>query len=360
MLITRAPVRISFGGGGTDLEAYYGRYGGMVVSAAINKYFYTMISPGDEEDGLQIISSDYHTFYRYDPGQPTFWNSNLQLPTAILGHFGLECGYNLFLASEVPPGTGLGSSGTVAVTMVRALSTLCGMSLSREEIAETAAYIEINELGMPVGKQDQYAAAFGGLNVMTFRTEGVAVEPVGMAKSTLRQLERSLMLFFTGSTRESSKILHHQKRASEENQEQVVGALHAIKALAQEIRMCLEAGDLGSFGELLHHSWEHKKNLAPNITNPFIDRCYDLARRHGALGGKLTGAGGGGFLMLYCPLAHQEAVTKALERDGLVRMNFRFDFQGATVLLNTLSHNHSWYPSAVSFQRSAISFQQSA
>lgn len=341
MLIARAPVRISFGGGGTDLEAYYGRYGGMVVSAAINKYFYTMVSPGGENDGVQIISSDYHTFYRYDPGQPTFWNGNLQLPRAILGHFGLECGYDLFLSSEVPPGTGLGSSGSVAVTLVRALSTLCGVTLSRKEIAETAAHIEIEKMGMPVGKQDQYAAAFGGLNAITFHTQGVTVEPVSMTKSTLRQLERSLLLFFTGSTRESSKILHHQKRASEENQEPVINALHTIKVLAQEIRTCLEMGDLDGLGELLHRSWGQKKNLAPNITNSFIDHCYDLARRRGALGGKITGAGGGGFLMLYCPPAHQTAVTRALEREGLVRMNFQFDFQGATVLLNTLPSNHS-------------------
>ena len=342
MLIARAPVRISFGGGGTDLEAYYARYGGMVVSAAINKYFYTIISPSDEHDGVQIISSDYQTFYRSDSDQLTFWNSNLELPRAILDHFGLQRGYNLFLASEVPPGTGLGSSGSVAVTLVRALSTLCGLALSREQIAELAAYIEIEKLQMPVGKQDQYAAAFGGLNVITFRPEGVTVEPLKMEKGALRRLERSLLLFFTGSTRESSRILQHQKRASEEHRGPVINALHAIKAFAQEMRACLETGELDAFGELLHRSWEQKKRLAPNITTPFIDRCYALARQQGALGGKITGAGGGGFLMLYCPPDHQAAVTAALEGEGLVRMNFRFDFQGARVLLNTLSSAHTW------------------
>ncbi|MCZ7570626.1 MAG: hypothetical protein M5U01_18835 [Ardenticatenaceae bacterium] len=336
MLIARAPVRISLGGGGTDLKAYYGRYGGMVVSAAINKYFYAVISTSRWNDGIQIISSDYHTFYRYDPRQPFFANGSLQLPRAVLDHFHVERGYNLFLASEVPPGTGLGSSGSVAATLVHVAATLRDITLSKKEIAETAAYVEIEKLGMPVGKQDQYAAAFGGINVITFDREGVTVEPVRMSDSVLTQLEQSLLLFFTGSTRESSKILHEQKRASEEDQEPVVNALHAIKALAQEVRRRLETGDLDGFGELLHRAWEHKKTLASSITNPFIDRCYDLARRNGAIGGKITGAGGGGFLMLYCPLRHQEAVTAALEREGVVRMDFRFDFRGATVLLNTL------------------------
>lgn len=342
MLITRAPVRISFGGGGTDLEAYYARYGGMVVSAAINKYFYTMVSRGDHREGIQLISSDYRTFYRHDPSQPFFWNGNLSLPRAILHHFGLEREYNFFLASEVPPGTGLGSSGSVAVTLVRAASTLCDIALSRYEIAELASYVEIEKMGMPVGKQDQYSAAFGGLNVITFTRDGVTVEPIQMAAGACRQLESNLMLFFTGSTRESSNILQHQKRASEDNQGKVVSSLHAIKGLAQEIRECLEQGDLAGFGELMHQGWQHKKNLAPNITNGFIDRCYHLAREHGVLGGKITGAGGGGFLMLYCPQPRQAEVTRVLEAEGLVRMNFHFDYQGATVVLNTLTRDEAW------------------
>lgn len=341
MLITRAPVRISFGGGGTDLEAYYGQYGGMVVSAAIDKYFYTIISNGREEDGVQIISSDYHTFFRHDPGQRFFWNGDLQLPRAVLHHSGVTQGYSLFLASEVPPGTGLGSSGSVAVTLVRAVSALTDQALSRHEIAEQAAFIEIEKLGMPVGKQDQYAAAFGGLNVIHFEPDGVTVEPLKMDRETGRRFERSLLLFFTGSTRESSKILQQQKDASESNQTRVINALHAIKDLALETREVLEAGDLDRFGALLHEAWEQKKQLARNVTNPRIDRCYELARRNGALGGKITGAGGGGFLMLYCPPERHGDVTGALEQEGLVRMDFGFDYRGVSVLLNTLSrHPH--------------------
>lgn len=343
MLIARAPVRISFGGGGTDLAAYYRPYGGMVVSAAIDKYFYTFISPSQLPSGIQLISSDYHTFHRHDASQGSYRNGNLQLPRAVLHHFGLERGYNLFLASEVPPGTGLGSSGTVAVTLVSAVSTLCDLPLTREGIAELAAAIEIERLEMPVGKQDQYAAAFGGLNCITFTEEGVTVEPLRMSSAATGELARNLLLFFTGSTRESSKILRHQKRASEAAAGDVVQRLHTIKALAHEIRHCLETGDFVGFGQLMHASWEQKKNLAPNITNPLIDRCYSLARANGAVGGKITGAGGGGFLMFYCPAEHQVAVTTALEGEGLVRMDFNFDFQGVTVLLNTLRRDHDWH-----------------
>ncbi len=340
MLITRAPVRISFGGGGTDLEAYYARYGGMVVSAAIDKYFYTIISNGKRGDGIQIISSDYRAFYRQDPEQPVFWEGNLQLPRAILHHFGLQRSCNVFLASEVPPGTGLGSSGSVAVTLVQAMATLCDRPLSKQDVAETAAHIEINKLGMPVGKQDQYAAAFGGLNVIRFEREGVTVEPLKIAESTLYEFEHSLLLFFTGSTRDSSEILKQQKHSSEQDEDTVIEALHTIKSLAHATREALERGELDQFGDLLHRAWENKKKLASNISNARIDHCYEVARKHGALGGKITGAGGGGFLMLYCPPGHQRAVTTALASEGLVRMDFQFDFRGVTVLMNTLGREY--------------------
>jgi D-glycero-alpha-D-manno-heptose-7-phosphate kinase len=340
MLITRAPVRISFGGGGTDLEAYYARYGGMVVSAAIDKYFYTIISNGKRGDGIQIISSDYRAFYRQEQEQPVFWEGegNLQLPRAILHHFGLQRSCNVFLSSEVPPGTGLGSSGSVAVTLVQAMATLCDRPLSKQDVAETAAHIEINKLGMPVGKQDQYAAAFGGLNVIRFERERVTVEPLKIAESTLHEFERSLLLFFTGSTRESSEILRQQKHASERDEGEVIEALHAIKELAHTTQQALERGELDQVGDLFHRAWENKKRLASNISNTRIDHCYEVARRQGALGGKITGAGGGGFLMLYCPPIYQKAVTSALAAEGLVRMDFQFDFRGVTVLMNTLEY----------------------
>lgn len=341
MLIARAPMRISFGGGGTDLEAYYAKYGGLVVSTAINKYFYTVITT-DESDDLQVISADYRSLFRHSPYNDLFWNGDLALPKAILHQFGIRRGINLFVASEVPPGTGLGSSSAAAVTMVRAISTLVEQPMTKQEVAELASYIEINKMGMPIGKQDQYASAFGGLNKITFTSDGVTVEPVKIAPDVRHTLEKRLMLFFTGSSRESTSILKHQRKSTQEQDESVLKALHNIKQVAVDVQACLEQGALDEFARLLHYAWQEKRRLAPGLSTGFIDECYTLALEHGALAGKITGAGGGGFLLLYCHEEWQEDVTKALEERGLKRMNFRFDHQGATVVLNMAIFNPNW------------------
>jgi D-glycero-alpha-D-manno-heptose-7-phosphate kinase len=342
MLIARAPMRISFGGGGTDLEAYYGRYGGLVISTAINKYFYAIITT-DESDDLQVISADYRSLFRHSPYSDLFWNGDLALPKAILHHFGIRKGINLFVASEVPPGTGLGSSSAVAVTLVRALSTLVDQPMTKHQVAELASAIEIEKMEMPIGKQDQYASAFGGLNKFTFTHEGVEVEPLKIAPAVKQALELRLMLFFTGSSRESTSILKHQRKSTQESDESVLQALHNIKQVALDMQTALERGKLDEFARLLHYSWQEKRRLAPNLSTSAIDECYELALSWGAQGGKITGAGGGGFMLLYCPQERQEAVTSALEERGLKRMNFHFDQQGATVVLNVAtSFNHLW------------------
>jgi D-glycero-alpha-D-manno-heptose-7-phosphate kinase len=241
---------------------------------------------------------------------------------------------NLFLASEVPPGTGLGSSSATAVTLVRALSTLLDQPMSKQQVAELASYIEIIKMGMPIGKQDQYASSFGGLNKISFTNEGVTVEPISIENSVKQALERRLMLFFTGSSRESTSILKHQRKSTQNQDKVVLKALHTIKQIAVDIQACLEQGNLDEFARLLHYSWLEKRQLAPGLSTSFIDKCYELALEHGALGGKITGAGGGGFLMLYCYEQAQDTVTTALEEQGLKRMGFRFDQQGAEVLLN--------------------------
>ena len=235
MLIARAPMRISFGGGGTDLEAYYAKYGGLVISTAINKYFYAVITT-DESDDLQVISADYRSLFRHSPYNDLFWDGDLALPKAILHHFGIRRGINLFVASEVPPGTGLGSSSAAAVTMVRAISTLVEQPMTKQQVAELASYIEIGKMGMPIGKQDQYASAFGGLNKIIFTSGGVTVEPLKVDSEVRRSLERRLMLFFTGSSRESTSILKHQRKSTEDRDESVLQALHNIKQVAVEVQ----------------------------------------------------------------------------------------------------------------------------
>ncbi len=333
MLIARAPVRLSFAGGGTDLPAYYMKHGGAVVSTTLDKYFYVFLNVSGD-DTIQITSSDYRTFYRHDGDMPLMFDGDLSLPRAILNHFGLAHGISMFLASEVPPGTGLGSSSTVAVAIIKAVTTAKGLFLSKQQIAELACQIEIEKLGTPIGKQDQYASAFGDLNLIRFAADGVTVEPLRVSVETRRALEQNILLFFTGGTREASTILTAQKKSSESDDPQVIAALDAVKAMAFEAKELLERGDLSRFGALLDASWQQKKKFAGGISNPRIDECYDLARANGALGGKLAGAGGGGFLMVYCEPSCQAAVTRALEAKDLKRMDFRFETEGARVLVN--------------------------
>jgi D-glycero-alpha-D-manno-heptose-7-phosphate kinase len=333
MLIARAPVRVSFAGGGTDFEAYYARFGGLVVSATIDKYIYVFLTVNKGES-IQIMSSDYRTFHRQRAEEDMVWDGDLALPRAVLNHFGIREGFSMFLASQVPPGTGLGSSSAVTVAVVKAVSGALGLRLSKQEIAELACFVEIEKLGMPIGKQDQFAAAYGGINAIAFESGGVTVEPLALRPETVEALEREVLLFYTGAARDAARVLDAQKRAVVADDATVLTSLHAIKTMAMEMRRCLLAGDLGGVGELLHASWEQKKRLAPGISNARIDECYETARAHGAVGGKIAGAGGGGFLMLYCPAARVTRVTEALERLGLRRMDFAVDRDGARILVN--------------------------
>jgi D-glycero-alpha-D-manno-heptose-7-phosphate kinase len=332
-------MRISFSGGGTDLETYYSKYGGLVISSAINKYFYAIITP-NESDDLQVISADYRSFFRHSSCDDLFWHGDLALPKAVLHHFGIQQGQNLFMASEVPPGTGLGSSSAVTVALVQAVSALLEQPITKQQLAELASYIEIDKMNMPIGKQDQFASSYGGLNKIVFTSGGVTVEPLKIAYEVVQTLEKRLMLFFTGISRESSSLLKYQQEATKRMDEIVLKSLHVIKQVAAEMQICLERGDLDEFARLLHYSWQEKRKLAPGLSNSFIDECYTLALQSGATGGKITGAGGGGFLLLYCHEQAQEAVTLVLEAQGIKRLNFHFDQQGARVLLNVTHLNH--------------------
>ena len=334
MLLARAPVRISLAGGGTDLPAYYERFGGLVVSVAINKYFYVFLTPSAGDD-VHISSSDFSAFSRWSPEEEPAWDGLLRLPHAVLRELGQQGGFSIFLASEIPPGTGLGSSSTVAVALIKAISTYVGQRLSPAEVAERAARIEIKKLGSPIGKQDQYAAAFGGLNTLTFEPDRVCVEPLSLSLDVLLELESRLLLFYTGASRSANTILREQQQATASEEGNVLDALHEIKALAAETKAVLERGDLARLGEILHESWQAKRQLARSVTNEHIDDIYDHARRHGATGGKIAGAGGGGFLLLYCERRFQPAVRCALRARGLHAMDFGFDSGGAKVLLNS-------------------------
>jgi D-glycero-alpha-D-manno-heptose-7-phosphate kinase len=327
MLIVRSPVRISFGGGGTDLPTYYEKYGGAVLSTSINKYFYTILTR--RNDGkVQIISSDLRAIdTSADILRIPVKGKELEIPLAVLAEIGCDVSVDLFLASEIPPGTGLGSSASVCVNVLKALTTYLRLAYSNYELAEKAYHIARHVLGKPVGKQDEYAAVFGGLNYITFHSDGsVAVEPVALAPEVDRELQQNLMLFFTGAAHNSWAILEEQEHSMRSSSGLAVESLRYIHELASRMRKCVEEGDLDGFGALLDEGWQAK--------NSRIDRYYEIARANGALGGKITGAGGGGFLLLYCEKQRQDAVRVALDAEGVRELTFEFDTMGARVLVN--------------------------
>jgi D-glycero-alpha-D-manno-heptose-7-phosphate kinase len=335
VLIVRSPVRISFGGGGTDLPAYYERYGGAVLSTAINKYFYTILTKRGD-DKVQVISSDLHIIETWEDiacmnlvGEP------LGIPLAVMKFLSVNTPLNLFLASEIPPGTGLGSSASVCVNILKALTVYMHVPMTKLDLAEKAFEITHNVLGMMVGKQDEYAAAFGGLNYISFSPDGgTSVEHLELPADVLRELQDNLMLFFTGAAHNSWTILKAQDEATRQSRSAVVDSLHEIRLLAKKMQTTLLAGDLHEFGCLMDEAWRAKRRVSDKISDPRIDRLYETARQNGALGGKITGAGGGGFLLLYCEKDCQQKVRDALGMEGLHEMVFEFDFQGARVLVN--------------------------
>lgn len=331
-IVTRAPMRISFGGGGTDLEAYYARHGGFVVSAAISRYAYVVAGPSASAE-IRINSADYRhweTLRGDDLTEP----GALSLPRAVLEGFAGSLGgqgVDLFLTSEVPPGTGLGSSSAMTTALLAALHTYTGRPIDPPHLAESACEIEIGRMGMPIGKQDQYASAFGGLNATTFSANGVTVTPLRVDPDVAVALNHRLLLFSTGQSRNSADILREQ-RAHSGTSPTVIESLHVLKDLAHQMRETLEEGDLDRFGLLLHTGWQYKKRLSARISSAAIDGWYETAREAGALGGKITGAGGGGFLLLYVPPERQEAVRQRLSAQGLSEMGFDFDDLGAQVV----------------------------
>lgn len=335
MLIVRSPVRISFGGGGTDLPAYYEQYGGAVLSAAINKYFYTIL--GKRTDGrVQVISSDLRICETWkDIATKDLDGTALEIPLAVLKELNSDLSVDLFLASEIPPGTGLGSSASVCVNILKTLTTYVQKPISKYELAEKAFHIARHVLGKQVGKQDEYAAAFGGLNYISFRADGTThVDPLEQDPALIRELESNLMLFFTGAAHNSWAILREQETSTRKRSGPAVDALHEIKALGARMRDILQRGELHQFGELLDEGWQAKRRISSRISTPHIDEIYELAMRHGALGGKITGAGGGGFLLLYCETECQGAVREAMHKAGIREMTFGFDMQGAQVVVN--------------------------
>ena len=333
MIAVRSPLRISFGGGGTDLPAYYERFGGMVVSAAITPACHVSLTP-HAGAGVMLQSRDFGMTVTVPSRRQVVLREPLSLPRAVLSWFNerrlFPDGVRITTRADVPPGSGLGSSSAMTVALVSAIASHVSLPLTPRMAAEIACEIEIDLLGRPIGRQDQYASALGGLNTITFSSDGVAVTPMPVPLSTRQALQDHLLLVSTRRTRDSANVLRAQRAATGTDGE-VTRRLHRINELAAAMATALVAGDLPGFGALLHESWQLKRGLAQGVSSTEIDRWYQIAQDRGAYGGKITGAGGGGFFLFCVPPHRREGVILGLRDAGLVPLPFAFDDQGCTV-----------------------------
>jgi D-glycero-alpha-D-manno-heptose-7-phosphate kinase len=324
MIIARSPLRLSLGGGGTDLPSYYREHEGFLIAAAIDKYVYITIHQTFITDLIIKYSSMERVASIEDVKHPI-----LREALKLVGI--QETNLEITSMADIPTGTGLGSSGSFTTAVLKALHTLRKNIIQPDELAAQACEIEIDRLGEPIGKQDQYIAAFGGITCFRFLSnDQVEVTPVKLSSHTLHDLEDNLVLFFTGFTRLASSILKDQDSRSCKKDPEMLDNLHFTKRVGLESKEALELGDLRRFAELMHLHWERKRCRSPGMSNAAIDRWYELARSNGALGGKLVGAGGGGFLLLYAE--EKTRLRKALLDAGLKEVRWRFDFQGTTVI----------------------------
>lgn len=328
MILARAPMRITLGGGGTDLPSYYSKYGGFILSAAIDKYIYIYVNRPAADGLIRVKYSRYEEVTEPDQVQHDLVRPALKL-------LDIQNNVEIVSMADVPGGTGLGSSSTYLVCLLTSLYELKRERVPTQALAEFACKVEIEMAGHPVGKQDHYLASFGGITCLDIEPDGrVQVSPLDISTNTAEDLRSRVLLFFTGLTRTANTILQAQRQDTNRGDQTVVDSLHFTKELGYRVKEALQKGDIEKFGHILHEHWENKKRRSGSISNPHIDRWYSLAREAGALGGKVIGAGGGGFLMLYCPIRKRAAVRQVLAAEGLQEMLYNFDFEGAKVLVN--------------------------
>lgn len=321
MITTRTPFRISFAGGGSDLKSFYEQHEGCVVSASINKYMHISIHPTFNRENTVVKYSKTEEVTRIRDIQHAIARQIL-IDRALSG-------VEIVSIADIPSGTGLASSSAYTVGLTHAVNAFSGKYKSQEDIARYACEVEIDKLGEPIGKQDQYGVSVGGLKFIRFLPDGnVDVSPIIMRKSTLEQLEKNLLMFYTGEVRSASAILEEQSNNMKDVDK--FDNLKKMTGLAYDLKAALEEEDLSKFGMILDKGWKLKRELASKISNPLIDKYYDLAIENGALGGKLLGAGGGGFLLFYCEEAMQDRLRSALYE--LTELPFKFDYSGTKVI----------------------------
>jgi len=325
VLITRAPLRISLGGGGTDLASYYEQRGGFVLSAAIDKYVFIGIN--------RTFGDDYRIKYSVMEHVDTIAQIDHPLVRECLAKNNVAPGVEIVSMADIPAGTGLGSSGTFTVSLLQAIHAFHREHATPADLAEEACHVEIDLLGNSVGKQDQYIAAFGGITCFDFHPDGsVDPSPLSISKDGVYELEDRLLMFFTGYSRQAAEVLGDQKRRSEAKDSEMLDNLDAVKDLGLQVKHALEKDDTRRFGELMHEHWMFKRQRSQGMSNDKIDHWYQVALRNGAVGGKLVGAGGGGFLLFYAD--DRRAVRTAMAEQGLPEVRFRFEHEGSKLIVN--------------------------
>jgi D-glycero-alpha-D-manno-heptose-7-phosphate kinase len=326
VIIARSPLRISLGGGGTDLPSYFQEHEGFLVAASIDKYVYVSVNRPFQEGITLKYSQVENCKFVSDVSHPIIREAleMMQLKTPQI---------EITSIADIPSGTGLGSSGSFTTALLKALFSHYRKNIHPDELARVSCHIELERLKEPIGKQDQYIAAFGGITSFTFRKDGTVLsEPLLISTSTLHDLEDNLLLFFTGISRSASLILYDQEKKSRLKESSMIDNLHFTKQLGYKSRDALLSADTKLFGELMHEHWEHKRSRSTGMSNDFINSTYDFALKNGAVGGKLVGAGGGGFLMFYAD--DKDQLRASMRTIGLEEVRFKFDFEGTKVILS--------------------------
>jgi D-glycero-alpha-D-manno-heptose-7-phosphate kinase len=327
MIVSRAPVRFSLGGGGTDLPSYSREHGGFVVAAAVDKFVFVCVARRFQ-DTIRLAYSESELVDSVDQIKHRIFREALRMT-------GIDRGVELHSLADVPANTGLGSSSSFTVALLNGLHAYKREFVPAEQLAREACELEIDLLKEPIGKQDQTIAAYGGVSAMTFHPDGsVDVERLPLRDEVLDDLESNLVIYYSGVERAASTVLREQATTIAENRDDAVRRMHRIKELGYETKRILLSGQIDTYGEMLHEHWTNKRKLASNMAGGVIDEHYDAARRAGAIGGKLMGAGGGGFFMFYARAADRRRVHDALAARGLRPLRFRFDFDGARIVAN--------------------------
>jgi D-glycero-alpha-D-manno-heptose-7-phosphate kinase len=325
----KAPLRVSFAGGGTDIAPFPQTEGGVVLSATINRYTYGSLSPRDDGQ-IRLASADFGLSLGFPMSQGAMFDGKLDLIKAAVRRFGGKemAGYELALHADAPPGSGLGSSSTTSVVLVGLLREHYGLLLSEYETAQLAHDIERIDAGILGGMQDHYAATFGGFNYIEFGDHLVIVNQITVRPEVVSELERSLLLCYTGTTRESATIIADQTARLADGEVATLSGLRAQKEVAMAMKSALLRGELHEFGELLGEAWREKKRMSPMISTPHIEEAFELARHNGARGGKVTGAGGGGFILFYCDFLRKQQLAAALTDFGATVSEVSFESHG--------------------------------